>query len=123
MCPCPRCRTPILYSNFANRDRGYALYICPGCGFEQGVEELHPVRYDGPPIAMRVLSIRWREGVPSIAEIASLRQLLPRYADTSIVELRDTVARPELPLGESTDYEARQLAARCEALGLTLVVR
>ena len=125
LCPCPRCQTPILRSNFVNRDRGYALYVCPACGFEQGVEELWGVPEEARLAVApdRVVSIRWQAGVPSIAEIASLRQLLPRYADSSITELRDTLPRPELPLGELTDYEARQLATRCEALALTLIVR
>jgi Zn ribbon nucleic-acid-binding protein len=121
---CPQCQARILYTNPVNRDRGFEIYTCLGCGYEQGVEVLPALpKSDRPLPPDRVVSVRWKHGAPSVAEIMSLRQLVPRYADASIAELRDTLARPELRLGELTPRGADQLISRGEALGLELVAR
>ena len=117
---CPQCHAEILSTNPVNRDKGLAIYTCV-CGYELGVEELWAPQYDGPLPPDLVVSVRWKEGAPSVAEIMSLRRLLPRYANTSIAELQDALARPELPLGEFREYDARELIARAETLGLKLV--
>jgi len=121
---CPQCQARILYTNPVNRDRGLEIYTCLGCGYEQGVEVLWGVpKSDGPLPPDRVVSVRWKQGAPSVAEIMSLRQLVPRYANASIAELRETLARPELPLGPLIPRYADELIARGEALGLELVAR
>ena len=121
---CPRCQARILYTNPVNRDRGFEIYTCVGCGYEQGVEVLPALpKSDGPLPPDRVVSVRWKQGVPSVAEIMSLRQLVARYANVSIAELRDTLARPELPLDRLIPRYADELIARGQALGLELVAR
>ena len=98
--------------------------FCDALAREQGVEVLWgvPMR-DHPLPPDRVVSVRWKQGAPSVAEIMSLRQLVPRYANASIAELRETLARPELPLGQLIPRYADELIARGEALGLELVAR
>jgi hypothetical protein len=121
---CPQCQARILHTNPVNRDRGFAIYTCLACGYEQGVEELPALpTSDGPLPPNLVVSVRWKQGAPSVAEIMSLRQLVPRYANVSIAELRDTLARPELPLDPLIPSYADELIARGEALGLELVAR
>lgn len=121
---CPHCGAEILSTNPVVVNGGLRFYQCTTCGFQQAVEVNPSLQFpvdsvDPPP---KTVTIEWAGDGASPGEMAALRQLLPRYAEIPILELRTALTSRRLLLGEYQDWEARDLVERGERLGLKIVV-
>jgi hypothetical protein len=68
------------------------------------------------------VSIRFRAGTPSAAELVAIRRSLPHCRDLPPAELRDAIrASGALALGEMPTPEARSVIERATAQGLDVV--
>ena len=119
---CPECGTNILDTNFVEYESGVATYRCPNCSYLQYAEVLIGAEAAASPAPRSSVSISWKFHSASTAELAALRQLMPRYAAMSVAQLFHDVKGSELHLGVFDDGEARELQERGQTLGLNVVL-
>jgi hypothetical protein len=120
MSKCPTCNADDLV---LAESRGHIeVYRCRTCGFETWGTVCWGDEIPPQPASVS-LSVLWKTGHASAAEIHALRASFPQFRDLSITELLATVGKsPSVQVGVFTRTRAEELGRQAHARGLSIEI-